>query len=86
MKDEVMIKKCLDVIDVVAQQALESEDFLELRPEAVKAIISRDTLRVDRETDVWQACVRWAESECQRQGKPVSFIGKYDNYHHYSTR
>ena len=72
MGDDVIIKKCLDLIDENGKETLESEAFAELRPEVLKAVISRDSLDVETEVDVWKACTKWAEAECQRQGKSVS--------------
>ncbi len=72
MGDDVIIKRSLDLIDENGKETLESDGFTELRPEVVKTVISRDTLDVQTEVDVWKACTKWAEAECQRQGKSVS--------------
>ena len=72
MGDDVIVKKCLELIDENGKETLESESFKELRQEIVKTVISRDTLDVPTEVDVWKACTKWSEAECQRQGKSVS--------------
>ncbi len=72
MGDEVIVKTCLELIDDNGKETLMSESFVDLRQETVKTVISRDTLDVPTEVDVWNACVKWAEAECKRQGKLVS--------------
>ncbi len=72
MGDEVIVKTCLELIDENGKETLESEGFVEMRPETVKTVISRDTLDVPTEVTVWNACVKWATAECKRQGNPVS--------------
>ena len=73
MGDEVIKEKCLELIDEHGKQTLESESFTELQSETVKTIISRDTLDVPSEVNVWNACVKWADAECKRQGKQVRY-------------
>ncbi len=72
MGDDVIVKKCLELVDANGKETLESESFVGLRQETVKTVICRDTLDVPTEVDVWNACVKWAEAECKRQGKSVS--------------
>ncbi len=72
MGDDVIVKKCLDLIDRNGRATLASPGFAELSRETVKTVISRDTLDVPTEVDVWGACMKWAEAECKRQGKHVS--------------
>ena len=74
MGDDVIVTKCLDLIDRNGRATLASPSFAELRQEIVKRVISRDTLNVPTEVDVWRACIRWAEAECRRQGKLVSAL------------
>ncbi len=71
MGDDVIVKKCLELIDENGKETLESESFTELRTESLKTLVSRDTLDVPTEVVVWNACVKWAEAECRRQGKQV---------------
>ncbi len=71
MDDEKIVTRCLELIDNNAKETLESASFTELRAEVVKTVVSRDTLNVDTEVNVWKACVKWAEAECRRQGKSV---------------
>ncbi len=73
MGDDVIMDKCLELIDEQGKETLESESFTELKPEIVKTIISRDTLDVPSEVHVWDACVKWAGAECKRQGKEVGY-------------
>ena len=71
MGDNVIVKKCLELIDENAKETLESESFIELRQESLKTVVSRDTLDVPTEVVVWNACIKWAEAECRRQGRQV---------------
>ncbi len=74
MGDDDIMNKCLELIDETGKETLNSESFTEVKMETVKSIICRDTLQVPTEVDVWKACMRWAEEECRRQGKQVSYI------------
>ena len=69
-------QKCLRLIDENGAEALKSDGFENVTLETVKKIISRDTLEIN-ELDVWQACLRWAEKECQRQDKQVSIFVEF---------
>ena len=49
MGDDVIVTKCLDLIDRNGRATLASPSFAELRQEIVKRVISRDTLNVPTE-------------------------------------
>ncbi len=66
-------ERCLELIDENAEEALDSDGFENLTLDTVKTIVSRDTLDIN-ELDVWQACLRWAKAECQRQEKQANAI------------
>ena len=71
MGDDVIVKKCLDLIDEEGKKTLTSDNFAELRPETVMTIVTRDSLDIPTEVVVWKACITWAEAQCRRQGKLV---------------
>ncbi len=72
MGDEVTMNKCLQLIDENTTDTFASDSFTELRADVLQMVVSRDTLGVIAETDVWEACIKWAAAECHRQGKEVS--------------
>ncbi len=74
MEDEVIMNKCLQLIDENTTDTFASDSFTELCADVLKTVVSRDTLGVTAETDVWEACIKWAAAECQRQGKEVSLF------------
>ena len=53
------------MIDKYAQKAFESEGFIQLARNSLQMVMRRDTLEVE-ELDVFKACIRWAEAECER--------------------
>ena len=53
------------MIDEHAQKAFESEGLTQLTRTTLEMVLSRDTLEVE-ELDVYNACIRWANAECQR--------------------
>ena len=57
---------CLELLDESAEDALKSEAFTKITRSTVKRILKRDSLNVE-ELDIYKACVRWAEAECNRQ-------------------
>ncbi|XP_013397050.1 BTB/POZ domain-containing protein 6 isoform X1 [Lingula anatina] len=61
-----LLDKCLQYIDINTETVLKCESFLHIKQETLTLILSRDTLR-SPESGVYEACCRWAESECKRQ-------------------
>jgi len=57
---------CLDTIDKHTVEALAAEGFLDIDFDTLTTVLERDTLRI-REVVLFNAVVRWAEQECQRQ-------------------
>ena len=66
-------EKCLELLDELAHDALKSEVFTKITSSTVERILQRDTLNIE-EMDVYKACVRWAEAECNRQLIEVSVM------------
>ena len=62
-----LLKQCLELIDVKASAVLGSEDIEDLDISAVKMIVCRDTLSVEKEAEVYAALLRWSTRECKRQ-------------------
>ena len=62
-----LLKQCLELIDVKASAVLGSEDIEDLDISAVKMIVCRDTLAVEKEAEVYAALLRWSTRECKRQ-------------------
>ena len=78
-------QRCLELIDENTSGVMKSEGFVNIELETLKMIISRDTLEV-KELDVWLACVRWAENQCQRQGKQVGIIIVHYLFFHFRKK
>ncbi|XP_072746625.1 BTB/POZ domain-containing protein 1 [Anoplolepis gracilipes] len=62
---------CLDTIDRFTTQAFNADGFTDIDIDTLKIVLERDTLRV-RESKLFQAVLRWSESECVRQQLPVT--------------
>ena len=62
---------CWDVIDVQAEEVLQSDSFTDIDCKTLEEILIRDTLDA-KETVVFAAAKRWAEAECTRQGRDTS--------------
>ncbi|KAH9530040.1 hypothetical protein DERF_003879 [Dermatophagoides farinae] len=63
-----LVRRCFDIIDYDGNKILDSEEFLLFsNPELVVAILSRDTLNVSSELDVYNALCRWANHQCKQQ-------------------
>ena len=58
-------EKCLGMTDKYALEAFESTSFTELMRDSLQMVMRRDNLEVE-ELDVFNACIHWAEAECQR--------------------
>ena len=66
-----LMKRCLDVIDTQANEALQADSFTSIDYQTLELILGRDNLCAD-ETVVFTVAVRWAEAECTRQGRDIS--------------
>ena len=66
-REEELEKRCWFIVDLNAKQCLESPGFMDLDPTAIKALLRRETLRID-EADLFDFCLRWAGKRCATQG------------------
>ncbi|XP_043577153.1 BTB/POZ domain-containing protein 2-like isoform X1 [Chiloscyllium plagiosum] len=57
---------CLENIDKNTSDAINAEGFTDIDLDTLMAVLERDTLGI-REIRLFNAVVRWAEAECQRQ-------------------
>ncbi|XP_050575802.1 uncharacterized protein LOC126915282 isoform X2 [Bombus affinis] len=68
-----LLLACLDVIDSDPETVFCQEYFQELSSTEVKELVSRDTLRLTKESILFEALDRWAMFECRRNGvKPTA--------------
>lgn len=65
-EEQDFINQCLEVIDCQTEQAFESPTFVDIDEETLKLILERETLNV-KELNIYEACLKWAEHECERQ-------------------
>lgn len=66
MDENELASRCWQVIDIQAEEALNSHGICEVDKGTLDAILCRDTLVVNEST-VWRAAVAWAKAECIRQ-------------------
>ena len=80
LEDQTIEKKCLSVICESADQVLRSESFLQVSVGTLEKVIKEDRLEA-QELRIFQACNKWAESQCQKMGVEVLsftlFKGQY---------
>lgn len=57
---------CLETIDKNTTEAISAEGFVDIDLQTLSSVLKRDTLSI-RECKLFQAIVRWADAECQRQ-------------------
>lgn len=62
-------RKCLRYIDKDTAAVFSSPSFCQLSRSCLRTVISRDSLVV-RESEVFEAAMKWARHECDRQGIP----------------
>nr|XP_060482969.1 BTB/POZ domain-containing protein 2-like [Panthera onca] len=62
---------CLENIDKNTADAITAEGFTDIDLDTLVAVLERDTLGI-REVRLFNAVVRWAEAECQRQQLQVT--------------
>lgn len=62
-----LITKCYYTLDGSASRILVSDAFQSLEHDLIVKVLSRDTLRIGSELEVFDAIKRWASHQCQRQ-------------------
>lgn len=55
----------------VVTQVVETDEFLKIQQTSLKKIVERDSLQ-EGEMEIYNACTKWAEAQCQRDGKEVN--------------
>ena len=65
-----LMQRCLDVIDFKTEESLQSDSFTDIDYQTLEQILCRNTLCA-KETVVFAAALRWAEAECNRQGRDI---------------
>lgn len=70
-EEQELMQRCWEVVDAQAEEALCSDGFTEIDYNTLESILARETLNA-REVSVFEAALRWAEAECQRQGLEVT--------------
>ena len=69
--DQELMQRCWNVIDIGAEEVVQSDSFTDIDFKTLQVILSRDTLDA-KETTLFAAAIRWAEAECTRQGRDTS--------------
>ncbi|XP_075676596.1 kelch-like protein 41 isoform X2 [Dermatophagoides pteronyssinus] len=63
-----LLRHCFNVIDMNCNKILDSDEFLLLsNQELIVSILSRDTLNIDSELDIYNALCRWSNHQCKQQ-------------------
>ena len=70
-----LAEMCLTCIDKNTVDALNAEGFTDIDSQTLGAVLQRDSLGA-RESQLFEAVVRWAEHECRRQEIPLSSENK----------
>lgn len=68
-----LAKACFDLIDLETTEALKTEGFLEISRDTLCDVLRRDTLRI-KESEIFDACVKWANAECVRGGQECNAL------------
>ena len=59
-------KKCWDLIDLKTSEAIVSDGFTDINQATLAELVKRETLNVE-EVDLFNAVLKWSESECLRK-------------------
>ena len=65
--DETLIKRCWEVADECAEDAITSEAFYELDSSLLETVLERDSFGVE-EVELFRAVDLWARKDCERNG------------------
>ncbi|XP_074604436.1 BTB/POZ domain-containing protein 6-like [Brevipalpus obovatus] len=71
-----LLHQCFTLIDEKAEKILKSDGILRLDQRLMKQILSRDTLNISSELDVFQCIDRWSVYQCQKNGQKLSTDNK----------
>lgn len=65
--DKTLMKRCWEVADDCAEDAINSEAFFELDNAILEAVLERDSFGIE-EVELFRAVDLWSRKECERQG------------------
>ncbi|KAL5006619.1 hypothetical protein ScPMuIL_015425 [Solemya velum] len=71
LDEQDLFQTCLDYILLNGENCLKSSSFFKMNRCCVEKVVGADSLS-SPELCVWEALVRWAEAECERQGLTVT--------------
>jgi len=71
-----ILQKCYHILDRHGSNILQSDNFEDISLDLLKRIISRDSLLLMSETEVYTAINRWAGRQCSRHGMRPSSENK----------
>uniref|UniRef100_A0A0N5ARG2 BTB domain-containing protein n=1 Tax=Syphacia muris TaxID=451379 RepID=A0A0N5ARG2_9BILA len=77
-KEELLVKKCLNVIDKNADEILTSEGFLDCDRSTIEILVNRDTFQPSREFPLFMALFSWSIMECDRLGIDINATNQRD--------
>ncbi|XP_067132849.1 uncharacterized protein [Centruroides vittatus] len=60
-----LINKCLNIIDIHAENIIKGKDFINLEVEVIKDIICRSTLQIPSRAVIIEALKTWANRDCK---------------------
>ncbi|XP_023244196.1 uncharacterized protein LOC111642152 [Centruroides sculpturatus] len=60
-----LINKCLNIIDIHAENIIKGKDFINLEVEVIKDIICRSTLQIPSRAVIIEALKSWANRDCK---------------------
>ena len=66
-EDKTLVDRCWNVIDEQTEEAVNSDGFEMIEKSLLEGVIARDNLMIE-EVDLFQAVVRWATKQCEKQG------------------
>ncbi len=75
LDDKTIEDKCLTVICESAEEVLCSDSFLQVSVGTLEKVIKEDRLEAP-ELKIFQACIKWAEVQCQKLGVEVTTTAK----------
>ena len=66
-EDKTLVDRCWNVIDEQTEAAVNSDGFEMIEKSLLEGVIARDNLKI-KEVALFQAVVRWATKQCEKQG------------------
>ena len=66
-EDKGLEKRCWEVIELMAHEAVTSDDFVTVERSLVKSVVNRKRLNI-KEIELFKAVDRWAKHKCEEQG------------------